>query len=64
MINNTNSTLELLTPQEVSKIIRLSTNTIRQYISQNKIPGIVRLGRRTFVRKDILLKWIEECTET
>ena len=48
----------LLTPPEVAKITRLALSTVRQYIAGGILP-VTRLGRRTFVRKSDLLRWID-----
>ena len=51
----------LLTPAEAAEITRLSVSTVRQYIASGIMP-VTRLGRRTFVRKADLVRWIEENT--
>ena len=53
----------LLTVKEVAKLTRLSIHTVRQYIVRN-VFSVTRLGHRTFVKKSVILAWIEDNTGT
>ncbi len=50
-----------LTPAQASEILGISEYTFREKIRQNKafVP-YYRIGKRIFIRKSQLLKWIEE----
>lgn len=54
---------ELLTPEEVAELTRLKLSTIRLKIWEGRDFPVVRLGRRTLVKKKDVLEWIEKNTQ-
>lgn len=53
---------ELLTLEDVSRILKVSEYTIRKYISQGKLEG-VRVGGRWRVRQEALRNYVESRTK-
>lgn len=54
------SPAELLTPEEVSRLLRLSKSKVYALIQTNELPGIVRLGRNVRVSRRRLEAWIDQ----
>jgi excisionase family DNA binding protein len=50
----------LLTPAEVAALLRTSRKAVYCMIERGQIPGVVRLGRRVLVRRDVLLRSLDE----
>lgn len=51
---------QLLTIDEVAGALRTTPKSIRNKISRAQLPGVVRVGRRTLVRQDVLVRWLRE----
>jgi excisionase family DNA binding protein len=45
---------ELLTAQEVAAYLRTSRAAVYHLIERGQLPGVVRVGRRVLVRRDVL----------
>jgi excisionase family DNA binding protein len=50
----------LLTVEEVADLLRRSSKSIYSMIERAQLPGVTRLGRRVLVRRDDLLRWLNE----
>ncbi len=50
----------LLTVDEVADLLRRSAKSIYAMIERAQLPGVTRLGRRVLVRRDDLLRWLNE----
>jgi len=48
----------LLTPTEVSALLRTTKKAIYAMVERGQLPGIVRIGRRVLIREDVLLDWL------
>ena len=46
--------------KEALAILRIGAATFYRLRDDDKIPGVFRVGRRTFIDRDRLLDWIEE----
>ncbi len=51
---------ELITVPELAKVLRLSPKTVYEAIQMDKIPGVVRLGRRIRINKRAVVAWLLE----
>lgn len=51
---------ELLTPEEVARVLKLSKSKVYGLIATNDLPGIVRIGRNVRVIRARLEAWIEQ----
>ena len=50
----------LIDSKELAEILRVRYSTVRQWCSQKKVPGAVRIGGcRRFIYSEIL-KWVNE----
>lgn len=49
-----------LSIKEALAILRIGPATFYRLCDADEIPGIFRVGRRTFIDRDRLLDWIEE----
>lgn len=50
----------LLTVDEVSAFLRTSSKSVYSMIDRAQLPGVTRLGRRLLIRRDDLLRWLNE----
>jgi len=50
----------LLTVEEVADLLRRSSKSVYSMIERDQLPGVTRLGRRVLVRRDDLLRWLNE----
>jgi excisionase family DNA binding protein len=50
----------LLTVDEVADLLRRSSKSVYSMIERAQLPGVTRLGRRVLVRRDDLLRWLNE----
>jgi excisionase family DNA binding protein len=50
----------LLTPDEVGTLLRTSRKAVYAMVERGQLPGVVRLGRRLLVRRDLLLDWLSQ----
>lgn len=48
-----------LTPKELSKLTGLSVNTIYQYNSEDKLPGLRKVGGKILFEREAIIAWIE-----
>lgn len=49
---------ELLSVEDVARLFRRKTKTIKNWIAKREFP-FIRVGRKTFVRKESLLAWLK-----
>lgn len=50
---------DLLTPDEVAKLLRTSREAIYAKIRRGQLPGVVRLSRRVLIDGAKLLEWLD-----
>ena len=50
----------LLTVDEVSALLRTSAKSVYSMIERAQLPGVTRLGRRLLIRRDDLVRWLDE----
>jgi excisionase family DNA binding protein len=50
----------LLTVDEVADLLRRSAKSVYSMIERAQLPGVTRLGRRVLVRREDLLRWLNE----
>lgn len=50
---------EILTPEEICKILKIKMSKFRSSVFQGQLP-VIRLGRLVRIRRCDLEKWIEE----
>lgn len=50
----------LLTPDEVGTLLRTSRKAIYSMAERGSLPGVVRIGRRLLIRREILLQWLRQ----
>ncbi len=50
----------LLTVDEVAELLRRSSKSVYSMIERAQLPGVTRLGRRLLIRRDDLLRWLNE----
>ena len=50
----------LLSTGEVADLIRTTRRAIYAMVERQQLPGLVRIGRRVLVRRDELLRWLDE----
>jgi excisionase family DNA binding protein len=51
----------LLTAEEVAQLLRTSREVVYNMVSQHKLPGVTRVGRRLLFRRDNVLQWLRKC---
>jgi len=51
---------QTLTPRESTKITRFGVNFTYELLKSGELPGI-RAGKRWFIPKAALMKWLENC---
>lgn len=54
MLNDT----ELLTEQQTAKMLSLEAVTLRNWRSQRRGPAAVKIGRKSFYRRETIMSWI------
>ena len=54
------NSVELLTINEVRKILRVGNNTILKFIHEKRIPAR-KIGRNYMIEKDDLTTFLEQC---
>ncbi|WP_415430076.1 helix-turn-helix transcriptional regulator [Acetobacter malorum] len=52
---------KLLSLDEVAHLARVTSRTMRKYLSENKGPVMTRIGGRVFVRRDHFESWLASC---
>ena len=50
----------LLTPDDVAALLRTTRRAVYAMIERAQLPGVTRVGRRILLRRDLLLRWLEE----
>ncbi len=50
----------LLTVAETAELLRTSPKAIYAMASRGLLPGVTRLGRRVLIRRDELIRWLDE----
>ncbi len=50
----------LLTVAETADLLRTSRKAIYAMASRGLLPGVTRLGRRVLIRRDELIRWLDE----
>lgn len=50
---------ELLTPDELAELLRLSPRTIYELLQTGEIPGAKKVGRAWRIHRDTVLEWIK-----
>lgn len=50
----------LLTVSEVAGVLRTSRKAVYAMIERRQLAGVVRLGRRVLVKRDVLLRALDE----
>ena len=50
----------LLTAGEVAALLRTSRKAIYTMVERRTLPGVVRIGRRVIIRKEVLLDWLRQ----
>lgn len=60
---NSTGQCSFLTPQEVSDLLRVSTQTVRRWIKEGSLPAY-KVGRGWRVRDDDLDRWLRQQRST
>ena len=50
----------LLTVEDTADLLRTSRKAIYSMAHRGELPGITRIGRRMLIRRDDLLRWLDE----
>ncbi len=50
----------LLTSAEVADLLRTSQKATYAMVARGQLPGVIRIGRRVLIRRDDLLRWLDE----
>ena len=50
----------LLTVDETAQLLRTTRKAIYTMVNRGALPGVVRVGGRLLVRRDDLLRWLNE----
>jgi len=50
----------LLTVDDTANLLRTSRKAIYSMAHRGELPGITRIGRRMLIRRDDLLRWLDE----
>jgi excisionase family DNA binding protein len=56
----TNTTDDLMTPEEVAELARVPIDTLRYWRHRKMGPPSFRLGRRIRYRRSVVLEWIAQ----
>ncbi len=51
---------KLLTPDELSKLLRIPKRSVYKFVQDGHIPGAFRIGRHWRFQEEIIEKWIAE----
>jgi excisionase family DNA binding protein len=49
----------LLTIREVAALLRTTPKAVYAMTDRGQLPGVIRIGRRTLIRRDDLLHWLD-----
>ena len=50
----------LLTADDTAELLRTSRKAIYSMAHRGELPGVTRIGRRMLIRRDDLLRWLDE----
>jgi excisionase family DNA binding protein len=50
----------LLTADDTADLLRTSRKAIYSMANRGELPGVTRIGRRMLIRRDDLLRWLDE----
>ena len=53
-------TVLLLTPSDVAHLLRTSRKAIYSKAERGQLPGVTKIGRRLYFRRDVLLDWLRQ----
>lgn len=53
----------MLTVGDVGTVLRTTSGAIYAMIERGQLPGVVRVGRRVLVSRDILVAWLQSKAE-
>lgn len=48
----------LLTAQEVAALLRTSAGAIYKMVERGQLPGVIRVGKRLLVEREVLVHWL------
>ena len=51
---------EVITPEELAALLRISRGHTYALIRAGKVPGVVDLGRRWRISRDTVLRWLAQ----
>jgi excisionase family DNA binding protein len=51
---------ELLRVEEVATLLRTTPKAIYAMVERRSLAGVVRIGRRVLVRREVLLDWLNQ----
>jgi excisionase family DNA binding protein len=50
----------LLTPPEVADVLRTTRKAIYSKVDRGQLPGVTKVGRRLYFRRDLMLDWLSQ----
>lgn len=50
----------LLTAEETATLLRTTRKAIYAMAERGSLPGVTRIGRRVLIRRDDLIRWLDE----
>jgi len=50
----------LLSVDEAAELLRTTRKAVYAMVERGALPGVVRVGRRLLLRRDDLLRWLDE----
>jgi excisionase family DNA binding protein len=50
----------LLTADDVAALLRTSRKAVYAMVERRRLPGVIRLGRRLLVNRQMLLHWLDQ----
>ena len=50
----------LLTADDMAELLRISRKAVYAMAERGELPGVTRIGRRLRVRRDLVLRWLDE----
>jgi excisionase family DNA binding protein len=60
MLNEIHELPLLLTADEAAAVLRTTRKAIYVMAGRRQLPGVTHIGRRVLVRRDDLLKWLDQ----
>jgi excisionase family DNA binding protein len=49
-----------LTPPEVAELLRTTRKAIYSKVDRGQLPGVTKIGRRLYFRRDLMLDWLRQ----